>query len=63
MGKKVNEIVIKVWRGIVTEVYASDLNTIVTVIDEDVVESIDEETDEVAFQNDDTPLPEHRVYF
>ena len=46
-----NSIVIKVWRGIVAEVYADDPNITVTVIDED------ELTDQ-----SDTPLPEHQVY-
>ena len=46
-----NSIVIKVWRGIVSEVYADDPNVTVTVIDED------ELTDQP-----DTPLPEHQAY-
>ncbi|MEA5015014.1 MAG: hypothetical protein VB099_10675 [Candidatus Limiplasma sp.] len=47
-----NRIVIKVWRGLVSEVYASDSDTEIIVIDEDC----DEE------QLTDTDLPAHRVY-
>mgnify|MGYP001331220831 CR=1 FL=1 len=47
-----NRIVIKVWRGLVSEVYASDANTEVIVIDEDC--------DEVLLA--DTDLPAHQVY-
>lgn len=46
-----NTIVIKVWRGLVSEVFASDPDTEVTVIDEDCEEG-----------QCDTQLPEHQVY-
>ena len=45
-------IVVKVWRGMVSEVYSDDPDTEVIIIDED--------TDEPA--PEDTELPTHRVY-
>lgn len=50
-----SKIVIKVWRGLVSEVYASDPNTEIVVIDEDCDEDRDEKLS-------DTQLPEHQVY-
>jgi len=44
-------IVIKVWRGMVSEVYSDDPNVNVTVLDEDAPDA-----------EADTQLPEHRVY-
>lgn len=46
-----NTIVIKVWRGTVSEVYADDPDLQVVVVDED-----EPETENV------TPLPAHRIY-
>lgn len=46
-----SKIVIKVWRGLVSEVYASDPNTEVIVVDEDCDETLP-----------DTQLPEHQAY-
>lgn len=43
-------VVVKVWRGLVSEVYASDPNTEIIIVDEDT----DGETPE--------QMPEHRVY-
>ena len=45
-------IVIKVWRGMVSEVYATSKDIDVVVIDEDVPET----------EQLDVELPEHRVY-
>lgn len=45
-------IVIKVWRGMVSEVYATSKDIDVVVIDEDVPEP----------EQLDVELPEHRVY-
>jgi hypothetical protein len=50
-----NTIVIKVWRGMVSEVYASDPDTQVIVSDDDCETQRDEPVTE-------TTLPEHRVY-
>lgn len=45
-------IIIKVWRGLITEVYSDDPDTEVVVIDEDV-----ESTEAPEIE-----LPKHRVY-
>ena len=45
-------IIIKVWRGLISEVYSDDPDTEVVVIDEDV-----ESTEAPELE-----LPEHRVY-
>ena len=45
-------IVIKVWRGLVSEVYSDNPDTEVAVIDEDVETT----------QTLEIELPEHRVY-
>ena len=45
-------IVIKVWRGMVSEVYATSKDIDVVVIDEDVPET----------EQLDVELPEHQVY-
>ena len=45
-------IIIKVWRGLITEVYSDDPDTEVVVIDEDI-----ESTEAPEIE-----LPEHRVY-
>lgn len=45
-------IVIKVWRGLVSEVFATSSDIEVVVIDEDVDES----------ERPDVELPEHRIY-
>lgn len=47
-----NRIVIKVWRGLVSEVYASDSDTEIIVIDEDCDEELPANAD----------LPAHEVY-
>ena len=44
-------IVIKVWRGMVAEVYSDDPDVSVTVLDEDAPDA-----------QTDTPLPEHKIY-
>ena len=44
-------IVIKVWRGMVAEVYSDDPNVSVTVLDEDTPDA-----------QTDTQLPEYKVY-
>ena len=46
-----NTIVIKVWRGLVSEFYASDKDTEVIVLDEDTPDEMLE-----------IELPEHQVY-
>lgn len=46
-----NTIVIKVWRGLVSEVFASDPDTEVIVLDQDC-----------EGEHCDTQLPEHQVY-
>jgi hypothetical protein len=50
-----NTIVIKVWHGMVSEVYASNPDTQVIVLDDDCETQRDEPASEVS-------LPEHRVY-
>jgi hypothetical protein len=50
-----NTIVIRVWRGMISEVYASDPNTQVIILDDDCETQRDEPKAEVS-------LPEHRVY-
>ena len=45
-------IVIKVWHGMVSEVYATSKDVDVVIIDEDVPET----------EQPDVKLPEHRVY-
>ena len=49
-GNSMTTIVIKVWRGLVSEIYASNPNTHITIVDEDA--------------GDELPpsMPEHRVY-
>jgi hypothetical protein len=47
------DVVIKVWRGMVTSVYSSESNVKVVVVDED--EMTDEEISKIK-------LPEHQVY-
>ena len=46
-----NTVVIKVWRGMVSEVYATDKDTEVIVLDEDAPDEMPE-----------VELPEHQVY-
>jgi hypothetical protein len=50
-----NKIVIRVWRGMVSEVYANDPDTQVIVLDDDCETQRNEPVSEVT-------LPEHRVY-
>lgn len=57
-----NKVVIKVWRGMVSEVYASDPDTDITVIDEDCGEYGDEDCDEDRGEAEEIELPEHQVY-
>ena len=48
-----NTIVIKVWHGLVSEVYSDDPDTEVFIVDEDCAETAG---------SPETRLPEHRVY-
>ena len=49
-----NRIVIKVWGGLVSEVYSTDRDTEVTVIDEDAPEEQE--------LSESIDLPEYQVY-
>lgn len=49
-----NTIVIKVWRGLVSEVYCTDANADVYIIDEDAGETVENDLP--------APLPEAKVY-
>ena len=46
-------VVIKIWRGMVTDVYSDDPNTDVIVLDEDCDENV---------ESFEIQLPKHRVY-
>lgn len=48
-----HKIVIRVWRGVVTDIYSNDPNTDVVVLDEDCGETVD---------SCQIELPPHQIY-